>query len=201
MGLWRKIFILSFREKSVYRFDYLAGTLFSFLYIILKIYIWKGVYAGSGGAVRGVLLSDMVAYSVLAGFTGGITKTSVMGEFNDSVCSGAISSELLLPVGLKKYLFTRSLARNMFQTVYGILPSVLMAMLLFGIHVRIRYPNLILYLLAAAMGKYICRRIVVLAKGAVLFDGSMEEFRRTYAREEGMDMEDMVRDIYEEVEI
>lgn len=154
MGLWRKIFILSFREKSVYRFDYLAGTLFSFLYIILKIYIWKGVYAGSGGAVRGVLLSDMVAYSVLAGFTGGITKTSVMGEFNDSVCSGTISSELLLPVGLKKYLFTRSLARNMFQTVYGILPSVLMAMLLFGIHVRIRYPNLILYLLAAAMGKY-----------------------------------------------
>lgn len=52
MGLWRKIFILYFREKSVYRFDYLAGTLFSFLYIILKIYIWKGVYAGSGGAVR-----------------------------------------------------------------------------------------------------------------------------------------------------
>ena len=48
---------------------------------------------------------------------------------------------------------------------------------------------------------YICRRIVVLAKGTVLFDGSMEEFRRTYAREEGMDMEDMVRDIYEEVEI
>ena len=119
MGLWRKIFILSFREKSVYRFDYLAGTLFSFLYIILKIYIWKGVYAGSGGAGRGVLLSDMVAYSVLAGFTGGITKTSVMGEFNDSVCSGTISSELLLPVGLKKYLFTRSLARNMFVRADG----------------------------------------------------------------------------------
>ena len=58
-------------------------------------------------------------------------------------------------MGLKKYLFTRSLARNMFQTVYGILPSVLMAMLLFGIHARIRYPNLILYLLAAAMGTVI----------------------------------------------
>ncbi len=43
---------------------------------------------------------------------------------------------------------------------------------------------------------YICKRIIILAKGAVLFDGSMEEFRRTYAKEEGMDMEDMVRDIY-----
>ena len=103
MGLWRKIFILSFREKSVYRFDYLAGTLFSFLYIILKIYIWKGVYAGSGGAVRGVLLSDMVAYSVLAGFTGGITKTSVMGEFNFTQSSRFGLNPRVILEGVTKY--------------------------------------------------------------------------------------------------
>ena len=91
MRLWRKIFILSFREKSVYRFDYLIGTLFSFLYIILKIYLWKGVYAGTGEAVKGIVLGDMVAYSVLAGFTGGITKTSVMQDFNESVCTWTAS--------------------------------------------------------------------------------------------------------------
>ncbi len=45
---------------------------------------------------------------------------------------------------------------------------------------------------------YICRRIIVLAKGSVLFDGSMEAFRQTYAKDDAMDMEDMVRDIYEE---
>lgn len=43
---------------------------------------------------------------------------------------------------------------------------------------------------------YICRRIIVLAKGAILFDGSMEEFRRTYAKDDTMDLEDMVRDIF-----
>ncbi len=155
MRLWRKIFILSFREKSVYRFDYLVGTLFSFLYIILKIYLWKGVYAGTGEAVKGIVLGDMVAYSVLAGFTGGITKTSVMQDFNESVCSGAISSQLLLPMGLKKYLFIHSLAKNMFQTIYGILPSVLVATALFGIHAQIRYPNLLLYLIAVTMGTII----------------------------------------------
>lgn len=155
MRLWTKIFILSFREKSVYRFDYIAGTIFSFLYIILKIYLWKGVYGDGRGAVKGILLGDMIAYSVLAGFTSGITKTSVMHDFNESVCSGAISSELLLPMGLKRYLFIHSLAKNMFQTVYGVLPSVLAAMLLFGIHSRIRYPNLILYLAAVTMGTVI----------------------------------------------
>lgn len=45
---------------------------------------------------------------------------------------------------------------------------------------------------------YICRRIIVLAKGSVLFDGSMEAFRQTYAKDDAMDMEDMVREIYEE---
>ena len=155
MGLWRKIFILSFKEKSVYRFDYLVGTVFSFLYIILKIYLWKGVYGYEDTAVKGILLNDMIAYSVLAGFTSGITKTSVMHDFNDSVCSGTISSELLLPMGLKKYLFIHSVAKNMFQTIYGILPSMLIAMLFFGIHSQIRYPNLILYLLAVVMGTVI----------------------------------------------
>ena len=46
---------------------------------------------------------------------------------------------------------------------------------------------------------YICRRVIVLAKGAILFNGSMEEFRRTYAKDNACDMEDMVRDIYEGV--
>lgn len=45
---------------------------------------------------------------------------------------------------------------------------------------------------------YICRRIIVLAKGSVLFDGSMDAFRQTYAKDDAMDMEDMVREIYEE---
>ncbi len=44
----------------------------------------------------------------------------------------------------------------------------------------------------------VCQRIIVLAKGDVIFDGSMERFKKEYTREGVSDMEDMVRSIYEE---
>lgn len=152
MGLCRKILSVSFKEKSIFRFDYLVSTLFSFFNIILKVCLWKGLYGIGGGTVNGIALNDMLVYSILSSFTAGITKTSVMNDLNESVLSGSISSNLLLPIGLKKYLFLCSVTKNFFLTLYGILPSVLAAMLFFGFHAGIRPVNGALYLLSVTMG-------------------------------------------------
>lgn len=152
MGLCRKILSISFKEKSIFRFDYLVSTLFSFFYIVLKVYLWKGLYGISGGTVNGIALNDMLVYSILSSFTAGITKTTVMNDLNDSVLSGSISTNLLLPIGLKKYLFVGSVTKNFFLTLYGTIPSVLAAMLFFGFHARIRPVNIILYLFSVTMG-------------------------------------------------
>ncbi len=155
MGLCKKILSISFKEKSIFRFDYLVNTLFSFFYIVLKVYLWKGLYGISGEAVSGIALNDMLVYSILSSFTAGITKTTVMNDLNESVLSGSISSNLLLPIGLKKYLFLHSVTKNIFLTLYGIIPSVLAAMLFFGFHAEISPVNLVLYVLSVIMGTLI----------------------------------------------
>lgn len=44
----------------------------------------------------------------------------------------------------------------------------------------------------------VCQRIIVLAKGSIIFDGSIERFKKEHAKEGVSDIEDMVRNIYEE---
>lgn len=152
MGLFKKILSISFKEKSVFRFDYILSTLYSFFSILLKVSLWKGLYGNSGGAINGIVLNDMIVYSILSSFTQGITNTSVMNDLNSSVLDGSISSSLLLPIGLKKYMFINSLTKNLFLTIYGIVPSVSAAMLFFGFHPNIRLSNLVLYIFSVIMG-------------------------------------------------
>lgn len=152
MGLFRRSLIISFKEKSIFRFDYLVGTVFAFFYIVLKVSLWKGLYGAGGTEIGGIALNSMIAYSIIAGFTEGITKTSVMKELNDSVVDGTISGHLLLPMGLVKYLFIRSLTRGIFHTIYAILPSAAAAMLLFSFRISIGPANLVLYFCSVCMG-------------------------------------------------
>lgn len=152
MRLCRKILAISFKEKSIFRFDYIVGTIFAFLYIVLKVYLWKGLYGTDGRDIGGITLSNMIAYSIIAGFTEGVTKTTVMKDLNDSVLDGSVSASLLLPIGLKKYMFIQSVTRNLFHTVYGMVPSVAAAMLVFGFHISIRPENLLLYFCSVCMG-------------------------------------------------
>ena len=74
MGLFRKSLIISFKEKSIFRFDYLLGTVFAFFYIVLKVSLWKGLYGAGGTEIGGIALNSMIAYSIIAGFTEGITN-------------------------------------------------------------------------------------------------------------------------------
>lgn len=152
MGLCKKILTISFKEKTVFRFDYVLSTVFSFLYIILKVFLWKGLYGEGGENVNGIFLNDMIVYSILASFTEGITKTDVMTELNSHVLDGSISMNLLLPIGFKKYLFLNSLTRNLFQTVYKIVPSVLVAMLIFGLNTEFHLSSVLFYIVSVFLG-------------------------------------------------
>lgn len=174
MRLCKRILAISFKEKSIFRFDYIVSTLFDFLNIVLKVYIWKGLYGINAEAVNGILLNDMIVYSILAGFTAGVTKTSVMNDLNNSVLSGSISSNLLLPIGLKKYMFINSLTKNLFWTIYGVIPSVLVAILFFGFHVNITSTNLIIYAISVIMG------IVINFLYNFLFGSSVIWFRNSF---------------------
>lgn len=50
MGLFRKSLIIPFKEKSIFWFDYLVGTVFAFFYILFdgSIERFKEEHAGEG---------------------------------------------------------------------------------------------------------------------------------------------------------
>lgn len=174
MSLCKKILSVSFKEKTIFRFDYIVSTIFSFLYIVLKVYMWKGLYGINGEAVNGIILNDMIIYSILASFTEGVTRTSVMNDLNSSVLNGSISLNLLLPIGLKKYMFINSVTKNFFQTIYRVIPSVLAAMIFFEFKMEIQFSNLIIYIFSVAMG------IVINFLYNFLFGSSVIWFRNAF---------------------
>lgn len=174
MSLCKKILAVSFKEKSMFRFDYIVSTLFSFLNIVLKVSLWKGLYGIGGGTVNGIVLNEMIVYSIFSSFTEGVTKTSVMKELNDSVLDGSISSSLLLPIGLKKYMLINSVTKNIFWTIYGIVPSVFMAAVFFGLHMEIRLSGLLVYMVSVCMG------ILINFLYSFLFGSSVIWFRNSF---------------------
>ena len=152
MSLCKKILAVSFKEKTVFRFDYMISTVFAFLYIFLKVYIWKGLYDANGNTAEKIMINDMIIYSILASFTEGVTKTSVMQELNNVVLDGSISLNLLLPMEFKKYMFINSFSQNIFQTIYGVVPSVIIAALFFEVEIDTGFVNVIMYGLTLIMG-------------------------------------------------
>lgn len=152
MGLCKKLLAISFKERAVFRFDYILSTVFSFLYIALMIFIWKGLYGGQAEAINGITLNSMIAYSIFSRLTEGIASSSVMDDLNESIVDGSVSSFLLLPIGLKKYMFAKSVMNNLFWTVYNVLPSVLIAAIFFHFQMEFRPAPLLLYLISLMMG-------------------------------------------------
>jgi ABC-2 type transport system permease protein len=124
MALYRRLLINGFKSKIVFRADYLIGLIFSFFYIVLQVFIWRGLYGSSGEAKMGVVLNDMIAYTILSSMTRMLTKSDVMTDINASVQDGGISMRLLLPLGFRTYYFLSNLSENLFWSLYQSLPPI-----------------------------------------------------------------------------
>ncbi len=152
MRLYRRILLNTFKTKISFRFDYFLSTLFSFFYIVLRIFIWQGLYKQEDISSTGIFLNDMIAYSIISSLTQGITKSTVMTEINKMVLDGNISNQLLLPLNFHVHLFLSELANNVFGTLYNTIPPFLMGILIFGIHFDFVFRNLLLYCAAMILG-------------------------------------------------
>lgn len=152
MALYSVMLANSFKTKAAFKFDYIAGTIFSFLYIVLKITIWKGLYGNNGTAINGISLSDMIAYSIISSFTQGVTKSTVMNDINDMVLNGNISIQLLLPLGFKKHMLLSGFTDNIFWVIYQTVPPVLISILIYGISFQFSIVNFLFYILALMFG-------------------------------------------------
>jgi ABC-2 type transport system permease protein len=151
VALYRRLLINGFKAKIVFRADYMIGLAFSFLYIALQIFIWRGLYGDSGEAKMGIVLNDMVAYTILSGVTRMLTKSDVSLDINASVLDGSISTRLLLPLGYRTYYFLSNLSENLFWSLYQSLPPILVAIVFFGLRFDLAPQRFGIYCISVMM--------------------------------------------------
>ena len=151
MALYKRLLINGFKAKIAFRADYLIDVVFSFCYIALQIFIWRGLYGSSGEARMGIVLGDMVAYTILASITRMLTNANVMLDLNKTVQDGSVSMRLLLPLGFRMYYFLSTLSENLFWSLYRSLPPILVAIGFFGLRFTLDPQRLGLYCLSVML--------------------------------------------------
>ncbi|MCX4339391.1 MAG: ATP-binding cassette domain-containing protein [Lachnospiraceae bacterium] len=128
-----------------------------------------------------IALNSMITYAIIAGFTEGVTKTSVREIYR--IDAGVFQKNVDRFVEmLHMQDFYRTPVRQL-SLGQRMKAEVALSLL---------HEPPILYLDEPTIG------LDVLAKGRIIFDGSIERFKKEHAGEGISDIEDMVRSIYEE---
>jgi ABC-2 type transport system permease protein len=155
MSLYRRLLINTFKAKFVFRMNYLLNLLFNFFYIVLQIYIWKGLYGSAVTGVSGVSLQEMIAYTIFSSMTQMLTDSETMTDINGSVQDGSITNRLLLPLEFRAYYLMSDLSGNLFWSLYNSLPPILVSILFFGLHFNFSFVNLAFYAVAVALAFFL----------------------------------------------
>ena len=128
-----------------------------------------------------IALNSMITYAIIAGFTEGVTKTSVREIYR--IDAGVFQKNVDRFVEmLHMQDFYRTPVRQL-SLGQRMKAEVALSLL---------HEPPILYLDEPTIG------LDVLAQGRIIFDGSIERFKKEHAGEGISDIEDMVRSIYEE---
>ncbi len=142
--MYKRLLINAFKTKLVFRLNYLLNTLFSFLYILLQVFIWKGLY-GNSSNWNGIMLNEMIAYTIFSNVTSMFIKSNLMKNINNEVQDGSISLKMLLPCGYRTYYLKSVLSENLLGSIYNLLPPILIAVVVFGVDFKLSVIQLIVY--------------------------------------------------------
>lgn len=144
--------ISAFKSRLSFRMNYIISVIFSFLYICLQVFIWKALYAGNQtNELNEVTLAEMISYSLIATATQKLVHSNVMYSMNEMLLDGSISFQLLMPMDFRFHQFCVSVSDNIFWTVYGSVPPIFMAVLVFGLKFDFTLLQATLYLGSVAL--------------------------------------------------
>ncbi len=131
MSVYVRFGLKSFSNQLAYRSEVWLRLVGNLVTIFIQLAIWRAVIGE--GQVAGVTLEQMIAYSVLNTLTFSLLLNyNVTGKVESSLKSGSIGTELLKPLSYPLYLLADGLGSSLYQLVFTVTPSFLLAWLLFG---------------------------------------------------------------------
>jgi ABC-2 type transport system permease protein len=123
--------VKSFSTNLSYRSEVWLRTVGNFVGIFIQVAIWKAIIGS--GTVDGIALQDMITYSILNTAIFNLLLTNVYRKVDESLRSGSIAMDLIKPIRYPLYLLAERFGTTIYQLIFTVIPTVLIAWLYFGI--------------------------------------------------------------------
>lgn len=130
MSAYRVYFVKSFKKNAAYRSAAWIHIVASMVSIWIQVSVWTALIGG--GSVDGISRDQMVTYAILNSAMYAALFTGLYSEVDVRLRSGDIGIDLLRPVRYPLMLLADQLGRAAYRLVFMVIPTVVVAALVFG---------------------------------------------------------------------
>jgi len=140
----------SFLQRSAYRLNHWMGIFNTLIRLFIYVEIYRALYGGRQ-AVDGITLNMVTTNFILAL---GLKSFFIVDDFylSNRINNGSIATEMLLPVSFYGRMLADNLGVALFKLVFHFLPTMIIAVLFFGIQAPAGFGEIILFLVSVIFG-------------------------------------------------
>jgi ABC-2 type transport system permease protein len=142
-----------FMSALSYRATVLLVSVVNFAYIAVIYFLWKAIYADSGGVINGMSFEQAFTYLAMASTIFYIYKTFVDGKISADIVSGNIIIDIVRPIDYQAKVFFSAFAAVLSRIIWAGVPVFLLVIALVGPDVFV-LKNL-MYFFAAFTASYV----------------------------------------------
>lgn len=122
-----------FLASIAYRFHYFFSFFTNIFYIFIIYFLWKAIYAGSGGTLHNLTFNQAFIYLALASSVFVLFNTFTEWRMSSDIITGNIAHDLIKPFNYQIKWFFNSLGLLFFTLFTITLPTIIVLILFFNL--------------------------------------------------------------------
>lgn len=122
---YKQVMIVGFQDAFEYRFNFFSQIIFSFVPIIVQIFLWTAIYRSgiSAGEMGGYTLSGMITYFILANLVNRISEPlGIEGKISEEIRDGTLNQYIVKPINYLGYRFSHLVSQKIIFCAVILIP-------------------------------------------------------------------------------
>lgn len=144
--MYLAFFRKSFQKHAAYRSDIVLRLGIGLAWMGIQVAIWTALIGS--GEVDGITLPTMVTYAVLNSVISVTLVDRMLAEADQKIRSGDIAIDLIKPYHYLLTVFADQMGRSLYVTVFTVLPTAVVAALVFDVQAPASPWHAVAFLLA-----------------------------------------------------
>ena len=120
----------SFQQLFTYKANSYLNILGAVTSLFIQISLWHALM-GNRGPVDGISFQNMFHYLIINTLVLSLVDSNSGDELGMKIRDGSIAIDLIRPISMKYFLFFQDLGKNLFKTVFTVLPVCLFSFIFF----------------------------------------------------------------------